>query len=229
MSKCIDPEHGNLLHLYELNGLSKQDTDRFEIHLLKCEYCFNELNEFVENAETIRNSIYLPEEVEKSLDREDYFDPIPESIWRRIWPPKPFRSFAVVSYLLIILLAIPSFFGIKQIIDAREKIEPIQMISLTDSRASQRAAFRTSPGIEGVIVFLVPSALPGKKYQITIITDAGDEIMRDDNFDRLDEFGIGKLSFPRTLMKHGGYRLIILDQAADSVLSRYEYRFQIID
>ena len=43
MSKCVNEEVGRLITLYELGRLSNENRDRFEAHLMKCGYCFREV------------------------------------------------------------------------------------------------------------------------------------------------------------------------------------------
>lgn len=43
MESCVDPEIGGLLPFYELNALSQDEMNAFEVHLLDCEFCFHEL------------------------------------------------------------------------------------------------------------------------------------------------------------------------------------------
>lgn len=43
---CTDPEIGKLIFMYELKLLSTEERERFEDHLLSCEYCMDEVWRF---------------------------------------------------------------------------------------------------------------------------------------------------------------------------------------
>ena len=51
--ECTNPEIGKLLHAYELNSLNEEQNDRFEAHLIGCDYCYHEVIQFSNRAEII--------------------------------------------------------------------------------------------------------------------------------------------------------------------------------
>ena len=71
MSKCKDPKLGALLHAYELNALSQEDTERVEIHLLGCEHCFHQLSNFELEASLLSSSDEVKELI-TGATREEY-------------------------------------------------------------------------------------------------------------------------------------------------------------
>jgi tetratricopeptide (TPR) repeat protein len=46
MSDCIDKKYQRLIHLYELDLLSDHDKEQFELHMMHCDACFEEIEEF---------------------------------------------------------------------------------------------------------------------------------------------------------------------------------------
>ncbi|MCP4703524.1 MAG: hypothetical protein GY865_02855 [candidate division Zixibacteria bacterium] len=53
MSKCIDKKRGDLLLAYELDMLSDDDREIFELHLLECNYCFDKAESFQQEIKII--------------------------------------------------------------------------------------------------------------------------------------------------------------------------------
>lgn len=56
MSECTDKRYREMLHLYELGQLSPEQLEEFEIHLLECDACFEEVQQFDRAALHLRHS-----------------------------------------------------------------------------------------------------------------------------------------------------------------------------
>jgi len=114
MSECIDKDTGVLLHAYEIRALSDSEIERFEIHLLACEYCFNEVSAFRGES-----SLLASDEGVKAIVREAArkFRP-PESIakrlWRYIWPDVPFVFKPAFVYLVLFMISLPIYLSYKR-------------------------------------------------------------------------------------------------------------------
>lgn len=72
--KCIDPNIGNLISLYEFNQLSDEERRKFETHLLECDYCFQNLYSLSPVIEKIKED---PEPFLAVLQKK-------ESVWVRL-------------------------------------------------------------------------------------------------------------------------------------------------
>ena len=85
MNGCTNHNSGIFLHAYELGALSEQESQRFEMHLLECKYCFDQFNDFTRISALVANDISL-----RSLIAEvTRFMPLPESkignLWTSLW------------------------------------------------------------------------------------------------------------------------------------------------
>jgi len=227
MSKCSKPDVGALLHAYELNALSEEDTERFERHLLECEHCFNDVQEFGSGAVLLATD----NEVKNMVRRADPTDLQSESairkLWGRLWPETPFVFKPVLAYLLVLFMAIPAYHGLRYAARDDRQIRPLQAISLVSGRSTQEAVFRISSDRDGTIRFHFSGAVQGMSYRVVVETEEGKEVVRYDNFDVFDEFGMGELFFPLAKMSPGEYRLIITDPSAEYPSNTQEYRFTI--
>ena len=227
MSKCTNPEAGDLLHAYELNALSEEDTERFEIHLLECEHCFEQLKSFEREA-----SLLTTDEGVKELIGEFATEGYPQAesflkkLWRYIWPETPLLFKPALAYLLILLLIIPAYRGLMRL--TKDSIRPVdQTILLTPLRSTEEATFEIGRGGDGEISFVFEDAVAGQSYQVAIESEDGRVVYKNDTFREFDAHKTGRLILPLVKMKPGGYRLVISDPRAEPPLNRKEYNFRI--
>ena len=54
MSECIDKKLGKLLYAYELGMLQESDRDTFEVHLLECPFCHEQVSQMADAADLLR-------------------------------------------------------------------------------------------------------------------------------------------------------------------------------
>jgi hypothetical protein len=226
MSKCKDPKLGALLHAYELNALSEEDTERIEIHLLECEHCFNQLNSFEQEAALLRSDDEVKELItEAARERHPQTESLLKRFWRYVWPETPLVLKPALAYLLILLMILPAYHGVKELTE--DKIRRVQTINLLPDRSPQGDAFKTSVGSDGLLRFVFRGATAGQAYDLTIESEDGTVIFRDKAFDSFDEYGAGQLLVPLASMKPGNYRLVIIDPRAEAPLNKQEYSFGI--
>jgi len=226
MSKCTDPKTGEFLHAYELNALSEEDTERFETHLLECEHCFEQLKSFEREANLLVSDQAVKKLIKKSVVEESQeSESFLKKLWRYIWPDTPFIFKPVLAYLLILLLIIPTYYGLRKVTET--EIRPVQNISLTPFRSAGEDVFKISLGKDGLINFVFEGAVVGKSYQVIIKSEDGRLIFRENAFNTFDEYGHGRLLLPLTKMKPGDYRLTITDPRAKPSLNQREYTFRI--
>ena len=227
MSECTEPDLGALLHAYELQALSDRDIELFEIHLLKCEYCFNEVKQFESSADVMRESDDIKELVTASVEEDRESDPLAKRLWQHLWPKTPFIFRPALAYLLIVIIAIPAYHGLRYATRDDRQIRPLQAISLVSLRSTQEAVLKISSDRDGTISFHFSGAVPGKSYRVIVETEGGREVVRYDNFDDFNKFGMGELFFPLAKMKPGDYRLTITDPNAEYPSNTQKYWFKI--
>jgi hypothetical protein len=230
MLKCTNLELGALLHAYELKALSDEDVERFEIHLLECEHCFEQLKSF----ERVANLLSSDEEV-KELIRESSIEeyPYPESflkkLWRYIWPEMPLLLKPALAYILILLLIIPAYWGLREVTKpgTETEIGPVQNINLTPSRSTGDDVLHISLRKDGLISFVFVAVIVGNSYHVIIEAKDGKVVYKNDSFREFDRYGTGRLRLPLAKMKPGYYRLVISDPRGKPPLNRQEYTFRI--
>jgi hypothetical protein len=225
MSGCIDVDIGSLLHAYELKVLNEEDVERFEMHLMACEYCFNEIEIFVKESSLLNSDREIQGIVKDTARKLKRSESMLEKILEYLWPETLFIFRPAFAYLLVLILVIPAFYGIMSVGD--NTIRPVQSIMLFPDRSAEEKAFQKSRLGDGLISFIFRGATAGEPYRIVIESREGQVIFRDKDFTGFDDFDTGRLILPREQMKPGSHRLIITDPRAEPPLDKQEYQFRI--
>ena len=106
-SRCNDERLSGMIHAYELDLLTERDREEFELHLYKCQSCFEEVRRLRRAAAILR----VDPEVDGVLagDRDNNASSPPD--WRRHFKPERMRRYvaplAVVASLLVVLIFTP--------------------------------------------------------------------------------------------------------------------------
>lgn len=227
MSGCTNPELGALLHAFEIGALSKQDAERFEDHLLECDFCFNEAKEFGPSADLMRRSTKFRDIAVSPKDNAERPAQLLRRFWRYLWPDAPLAFRPGLSYLLVLLVLVPAYYGLRHSSDA--DIRPVQTMTLLSDRSTDEAAFRISHKGDGVISFYFDGAILDSAYEIIVEDESGTEIFRHESFGHFDMYGRGELLFPHVRMKPKRYRLLITGPRQEFPPGTQEYWFRIVD
>jgi hypothetical protein len=226
MSKCKDPELGSLLLAYELGGLAEVENERFETHLIECEYCFDELQSFQSEASLLSNDEEVRQLVGQSAHEVSTKSrPLLKRLWQYLWPDRPVIFRPALAYFLVLLMIIPAYRGLMD--SSENMIRTVQTVNLLPDRSIDEGVFIIGMGSDGLLSFVLRRALPGHVYTITIESSAGETIFRDENFSNFDEYETGRLILPLTQVDPGDYRLIIIDPSSAPPANKQEYIFRI--
>lgn len=225
MSKCINRDAGSLLHGYEIGILSEQECEQFELHLLECEHCNELLNSFERHASLLKTSRRVKAFIDETLSKEAVTESLLSRIWRYLWPKAPFVFRPAVAYLLVLLLAIPAYQGLRKpgILTVGEFK---QTIHLSPTRAAAKT-LKKSTSDNVLLTFQFDGYRSGGTYQVVIESEDGAVIYSNNEFSSFDEREIGSLSLAISEMKPGKYRLIISDPGPDSARVHQQYLFLI--
>ena len=213
------------MHGYEIGILSEEECEQFEIHLLECERCHDLLNSFERQTSLLRTSRRVKAFIDETLSEESGAKSPVSRIWKHLWPKVPFVLRPAVAYLLILLLAIPAYQGLRKpvVLTVREFK---QTIHLSPTRAATRPLKKSSSD-NVLLTFQFDGYRSGGTYQIVIESEDGVVIYGNNEFSSFDEREIGSLSLAISEMKPGRYRLIISHPRSDPALVSQEYLFSI--
>jgi phage shock protein PspC (stress-responsive transcriptional regulator) len=224
-AKCSDTEKGELKHAYELGALSVEDTEKFEIHLLECESCFESVREFERAATLMRTDTEIRQNVRMVVDGISQRKSLLPSLVRYLWPQTPLVFKPAVAFFVMALLIYPAYLGMRGSGDSG--MRQIQSISLLPTRASTGAVLKASSGQDGLISFVYPGAIKGHVYRLAIESEDGKVVMSEDSFAGFDEYETGYIVIPIDRFGKGTYRLVISDTESTNNYSEQVYVFEI--
>jgi hypothetical protein len=166
MSRCIDPDLGALLQPYELHALSDEDTERFRIHLLECQYCFEQFKNFQLESGLLRSDQEVREQVRRAATRsgaksESHF----ALLWRMLWPKVPLPLKPVLLYVLLLLLVVPAYRGMVVLVKKEPKY--LATVKLPKLR-SEAYTIAIEPGVEYTFVDLLEKHIRGDTLDVRI-------------------------------------------------------------
>jgi hypothetical protein len=226
MPKCIDPDIGKLLHAYELKALSEEDEDRFEVHLLECEHCFEELQAFEQKAALLTSDDDVKGLVLEAIEaRPIATESLRRRIWRYLWPKAPVLFRPALAWVVVLVMIVPAYLGLHK--SRISQIGSPQKIVLVAEKSAGDRYFDISLRRDGLIRFIYRDAVAGRSYRVFIESAAGTIFYEDARFDDFDEYGQAELSFPLGRMRPGLYRLVVIDPEGEPGRNRTEYSFTI--
>ena len=101
---CTDPGVGKFLPDYELHALTEAELESFELHVMNCDYCAVELEQF----HSIARLLTKDSEVHKTITSLDQQPRVESTLWSLIrdalWPDTSFFLRPAVSYTAIVVL-----------------------------------------------------------------------------------------------------------------------------
>jgi len=224
--KCTDSAIGELRHAYEIGALSVEDTEKFEIHLLSCDSCYQEVVQFEKAATLMRTDMAVKREVRQAVLGKERKPSFVTSLVRYLWPETPVVLRPAVAFFVMALLIYPAYLGMKGPSDSG--MRQIETISLIPSRsATTTSIFWASPGQDGLITFVFPGAQVGKEYELTIETAVGKEVMSNKSFTGFDGYETGRIVISLDRFDAGTYRLVISDPEGIDPYREQVYVFEV--
>jgi hypothetical protein len=218
MSRCTQPETGNLLHSFELNQLSDSQREAFELHLLSCDHCFAEVSKFDGVAELLRSDQDVRNIIQEAAYETTEKVPFWSKIRSSLWPSTNLFLKPALSYFLILLLALPAFVGIRQW--RTREVQSVQSLVLTGVRSPGGNKIRAGEPL--VVMFRIEGAQPGSSYRIQVSTDDGSIIFSDDNFTNVNSREMATILLARSYYV-GTYTIDIYDSKQDTLLHQYHF------
>jgi hypothetical protein len=223
MDRCTNPEIGNWIHAYELRQLTEEENEKFEIHLMECDYCFHQ----VRKAENVINNLMgdkeIKAEVEKMVTGETFYNRFWRPLKEHLWPDTYIVLRPALAYFIILLLLVPAYLGIKDI--NRTRIKHVNTLTLTPDR-DVSAEKRTSDN-DLLLSFIFPGAEPHKSYEVRIIAPDKKVIYENRDFREFDNNEKAFLLIAASQLKSGTYTLTIVDPGEQPPYNAQEYYFVI--
>ncbi len=228
MTACKDKNLGTLLHAYELDALPDEDIEMFEIHLLTCESCYEQVRSFERESSFLRSEDFVQEAIGGDTGIEVMkSSSLFNKLLHYLWPRTPFVFRPAIAYLLVLLLILPAYFGLQSI--KRDDIRPVRTVDLIPERSNSGNFISISDKKDGLISFVLRGAVPGRPYRVRIESETGQVLFSNEAFTDFDEYETGRLLLPVSMMIPGDYRLVITDLQITPLSLNKEYRFSIVE
>ncbi len=222
MNRCIDHDIGNLLHAFELDQLDAEQQEAFELHLLSCDHCFEQVSRFEGVASLLRSDADVQELVRSAATALEP-ETERESLWSRLldalWPKTNFLLKPVISYLIVILLAFPAYVGLRHVKD--RPVQGVQSLLLVGTRSL--GDHKVAAGQPLVIMFRIDGAREGSHFRVSVRTDQNAVIYDNDHFDDFNEREMATLLLSAGSLSSGQYRIEVYPPDGDRPLHEYTF------
>lgn len=209
MSSCIDQKYEKMIHAFEINMLKEDDRRDFEQHLLRCQSCFKQVEEFLPSIRLLRHD---PDFMAEAVTE-------PES---RIVPKKKWSNITrlLAAAVLIVVLALPIYWFMISVDDVQE-------IVLLPDRSSNNNTLLLREGGTARISFAVEDYNKEIAYDLIILDLSGDTIFYRQDFTDFNEKGLGSISLPVSEFNIGHYILTISTIFASDSMEYIQYTFRV--
>lgn len=225
MLKCTDKKIGILIHGYELGILNNDELDKFQLHLMECDYCFSQVRNFENYMSILRENAVVRAKIESSMQEPESTLSFGGQLIRYLWPKTPFIFRPLIPYALLITLIVASFIVQQDGTDS-SGIRPVQSVRLTEMRSNGNNIVRLGPHQEVVLSFAVPRG--SNSYDITIVSEKDNTTIFQRRLTGVNEFNMGEIILPLDNLSSGNYRINIFDSRVETV-DTISYRFRVRD
>lgn len=222
---CTDPDCGAMLHAYELGALSPNEAERFEIHLLGCTVCFEEVRQFSWQSEIIRSDHTLWEDSATGSSFPVSARGKFKKVLTLLWPDTPLLLRPAVSLILVLVMLLPALHGLRML--PGEQIRPAVAIALVPTRSAEQTQFAVPADRPTVVSFVYDGAVPGQPYTVEIRRSGDAAFMHRSTYNDFDQWETGRLLLPSGTLTPGVYQLTISDPSVAPPAGRQEYRFSV--
>ena len=218
MSRCTDPDSGALLQAYELHALSDEDTERFRIHLLECEYCFKRFKSFQLESGLLRSDQGVREQVRRAAAGR----PVPpESLFahlgRALWPRTPLPLKPALLYLLLLIMIIPAYHGMVMLAKKGDVRTEVVNLAYGQRGMTKEDARRIElkPQTQCELIVPLEKRIRGDSLKITIEMLDGTPLWQHSFILQPGSGRMIPITLPQSKLRTMLYRLVIYDGQTD--------------
>lgn len=213
MSTCSDKKLGQLLHDYELGLLPDDDNRRFEMHLYECDYCLEQVREFMDVSKFIARDRDSKAIIEEAASQ-------PETGKHKK------NSAPFIKLLIAAVIALVIFVPIYKYIILEKPISFTQTLELLPTRSGGNDVIYLDKGGNVRISFYVADDFKGPA-DLTIAKVNADTVFSQKSFTKFNEHGIGMVILPVTKFSEGHYTLKIIPTADVNIQDEKIYMFRV--
>jgi len=228
MSGCCDHITGDLLHGYELGILSEEETKQFEMHLIECDECYREYQEFemqsnlLTKDNTVRDVVVKYDRTtERSISKMT-------RLWHYLWPQTPLVFRPAFVYAIILAILVPVLWGPRATVDTETR--QVNTITLSNGRDSGGAILRKSDSSLVVLGIVVEGVVAGRKCYWSITMENEEVPLESGVIDSLEitgDIASLNLSFHTSDKKPGNYWVTVIDSTAEPATVLFRSHFTV--
>jgi len=199
MTLCTDKHVGNLLHPYELGILDEDEQQRFEAHLLNCDYCFSRLETLLPAALLLRSAPEIVGAAREAVEMAGQVEKPHKSVITRIFS-SPLARYAAAAAVLIVI-------SVPLLQRSLFKGGPVQEIYLSPLRGTDAATVDLETGGPVALSFVVTGASEDSQCEVAIYGLTADTLFYDASFTAFNEAGRAIVELETSVFKPGIYTL----------------------
>ncbi|MDH3889455.1 MAG: hypothetical protein OEV49_00080 [candidate division Zixibacteria bacterium] len=207
MNGCIDKEVGKLLHDYEMNWLTEENQERFELHLMDCDFCTQEVTQLESTARLLTDDDTVKAAVRRSVSEKERETTLRQRLVQLLWPKTNLLMRPALVYLLVVLLLPLAYHGILRDRPVRPQIAPVHNVQLVSTRGAT-TTIRPQPGMDMVLTFGFDGAVPGDRYEVRVQSEQLGLVYENTRLS-FDERQTAHLRLPNSLLNAGEYTVTI--------------------
>jgi hypothetical protein len=219
MKRCTDEKLGVLMHAYELGQLNAELQDAFELHLLSCEHCFEQVSEFDAAAELLRSNTNVQQQIRSAAVVQEPQESIFSRLRELFWPRQSIFLKPALTYMLILLLAYPAYIGVRHLKD--QPVQGVQSLLLTGTRST--GGQEITAGEPLVLMFRISGARKGSFYRVLIQSEDMHSIYEDAQFNNINDREMASLFLSADALKAGRYTIVVYLPDTDKSIHEYEF------
>jgi len=213
MDGCTNEKLGRMLHDFELDLLSPEDRQSFELHLYECDHCATLVQEFMDSARIIRDD---PEAREIIAEIAGQANDSSGSRARK--KPFPFMKMLIAA-AVVLVLALPSYLIWLQ----PHETAVTQTLELLPIRSGGGDVIYSNKGGDVKIVFFVSESFTGEA-KLTISSIEGDTVIDRSSFSDFNNKGLGSIILPVSKFRAGNY-ILTISLASETGIDNRTYFF----
>jgi hypothetical protein len=222
MDNCTEPRFQQMIHAFEVGLLTEEDRKAFELHLLDCDACSDEVRSFLRFSGPIRHDPDLrPDEKEVESIMSTGRDGRPAATRKdaksRSWTV---RLLTIAAALVV--LAVPTYWVTK---DADEGV--LQKINFGPMRGSSGGIVDLQSGGRVEFSFVLDDASAETIGRVTVLSRSGDVLFVDSSYADFDPSGGGRITLPISGFEEGFYQLIVEDPSGSLAIPKRIYNFRV--
>lgn len=198
MRECTNIKVGQMLHDYELDILSTEDKQQFELHLYECENCLSHVREFMSPSRIIKFDPDARKIIEDMAGDSDEVKP--ERIRKA---PSHFYKLLIAA-IIVLVIGIPAYlyWGPPQWPRAAQTLE------LMPYRAGGNDIIHLEKGGDVEIKFFFAENFQGTANLIISNID-GEVILHLHSFKNFNDRGLGTITLPVSMFSDDHYMLTV--------------------